>query len=88
VVSVEAAVEREVRRMGAPWRDSVLAATALALAVELDAENSATSKSMVAKALNETMAELRALAPQKKEADPVDDLRAQRTKRRSRASAS
>jgi histidinol-phosphate/aromatic aminotransferase/cobyric acid decarboxylase-like protein len=87
-VSVEAAVGRELRRIGAPWRDSVLAATALALAVELDADNSATSKSMVAKALNETMAELRALAPQKKGADPVDDLRDRRNARRSRASAS
>lgn len=87
-MSVEAAVERELGRLGGEWRDSVLGATALALAAELDADNSATSKSMVAKALNETMAELRGLAPQKKEADPVDDLRAQRTKRRSRASAS
>jgi hypothetical protein len=87
-VSVEAAVERELIRMGGQWRDSVLGATALALAVELDADNSATSKSMVAKALNETMAELRALAPQKKEADPVDDLRVRRNARRTRAPAS
>jgi hypothetical protein len=88
LVSVEAAVERALIRMGGEWRDSVLGATALALAVELDADNSATSKSMVAKALNETMAELRALAPSQKEAEPVDDLRTQRNKRRSRAPAS
>ena len=86
-MSVEAAVERELARLGGVWRDSVLGATALALAAELDADNSATSKSMVAKALNETMSELRALAPVK-EAEPVDDLRAQRNRRRSRASAS
>jgi hypothetical protein len=87
VVSVEAAVTRELERMGDEWPESVLGASALSLAALMDDnENSATSRSMVAKELRETMAQLRALAPQK-EANPVDDLRERRNRRR-RASAS
>jgi hypothetical protein len=58
-----------------------MAATALALAVELDGPTSATSKSMCAKALVDVMRELRALAPAEKENDGLDDLAARRRKR-------
>jgi hypothetical protein len=55
--------------------ESSLAATALALAFELDHPgNSATSKSMCARALNETMAKIRELAPPADEQDGVDEL--------------
>lgn len=52
------------------------AASALALAAELDdGANSATSKSMCARALNETIEKLRALAPPKREATGLDAIR-------------
>lgn len=88
--SVVAAVESELAQLGKRDPDlagSALAATALALARELDGKNSATSKSMCAKALNETMGQLRELAPESEEADKVDDLAARRKKRRERKSA-
>lgn len=85
------AVERELeeirRRRGAEY-DSALAATALAMAFELqDPFNSATSKSMCAKALSEAMRELHALAPPQKETDGVDDLATRRAERRAAATA-
>jgi hypothetical protein len=66
---------------------STLAATALSLAVELDGDNSATSKSMCAKALADVMRELRALAPPRKENDDVTDLARKRDERLARGSA-
>jgi hypothetical protein len=81
-VSVVEAVRREVESLGPRAAESALAATALALAHMLDANNSATSKAMCAKALNETMGELRSLVPPKREKDDVDDLAAARAKRR------
>jgi hypothetical protein len=90
VVSVEAGVERDLERLGVEARDSALAELALALAAEIDEpKNSATSKAMCAKALMDTMAALRALAPPKKEADQADDLaERRRAARRARGSAS
>jgi hypothetical protein len=85
--SVGAAVERDLKGMGAV-ADSALAATARALARELDDPgNSATSKSMCARALAETLDRLLALAPPKKEADKLDELNARRAKRRGAAAA-
>src|SRR4029077_15526050 len=66
---------------------SAQAATAIALARELDSENSATSKSMCARALSETMDRLRELAPAEQKKDGVDDLSATREKRRQGKSA-
>ena len=69
--------------------DSALAATALALAAEIDKENnSATSKSMCAKALAETMRELRELAPPELKEDALVDLNARRSERRAGVAAS
>jgi hypothetical protein len=84
-VSVVAAVARDLAKLPDDLGESTLAAAALALAEELDRSNSATSKSMCAKELRETMAVLRALAPSKKEQDAIDDLTARRTARRAAA---
>jgi 5'-deoxynucleotidase YfbR-like HD superfamily hydrolase len=89
--SVAEAVRRDLKELAK--RDSKLAksaqaATALSLAKELDSSrNSATSKSMCAKALNDTMAELRELAPDEKKDDGVDELAERRRKRRKGGSA-
>lgn len=81
-MSVFEAVEAELDRLGAGLAGSVLAATALVLAAELDDEgNSATSKSLCARALSETMDRLRELAP-REERDSLDDLTARRESRR------
>ena len=60
-----------------------LAITALALAREIDSPtNSATSKSMCARSLLDTMDRLRALTPVDQEADGLDDLARRREARR------
>jgi hypothetical protein len=62
--------------------ESALAATALLLAAEMDnPTNSATSKSMCAHQLRETMDRLRELVPEQKAEDRVDDLTARRAAR-------
>jgi broad specificity phosphatase PhoE len=72
--------------MGPEAQTSSHAATALALAAEIDsAGNSATSKSMCAKVLLETLAKLRELSPPAVAADKLDDLAAKRQKRRNKA---
>jgi hypothetical protein len=48
VVSVVAAVERDLAKLPTELADAALAATALVLAEQLDGKNSATSKSMCA----------------------------------------
>jgi hypothetical protein len=80
-MTVVEAVEREVETLGSKAGDSPLAAVAFALARELDARNSATSKSMCAKAMVDVLRELRALVPPLEEKDDLDDLAAQRKKR-------
>lgn len=80
--SVVEATKRDLAELG-DLADSALAASALALARELDDDsNSATSKSMCARALKETLDRLRELAPPKREADGVDELKAERERRR------
>lgn len=79
-MSVVSALESELDEMGVAH--TTLAASALALARELDKDsNSATSKSNCAKALNETLDKLRALAPPRDEEDRLDDLSARRAQR-------
>lgn len=61
---------------------SALAASAVALAREIDDPgNSATSKSMCAKALLETLDRLRSLAPQEEANDKLDELATRRSAR-------
>jgi len=89
-MSVVKAVEGDLKRLAKRDRvlaDSALAATALALAAEIDGDNSATSKSMCARALAECLERLWDQAPPAEESDGVDDLAKRRAKRRS-ASAS
>lgn len=77
VMSVVSAVERdlaEIRAVDEGLAESALAATALALARELDAEGSATSKSMCANALRDTLAALRERMPEVPAADRVSGL--------------
>lgn len=76
----------EIRKRDAGLADSALAATAKVLAAQLDDPRpSATSKSMCARALTETMDRLRELAPMKEEADGVDEVAKQRERRRADA---
>lgn len=76
------AVQRDLKDFPAQLAQSALGATAEALATELDdPTNSATSKSMCAKALADVMSQLRALAPPKKEGDRLDDLAERRASR-------
>lgn len=84
---VEVAVERDVKALGGDLAGSVLAETALALARELDQENSATSKSMCAKSMVEVLAEMRALVPPTPEEDEVERARKRRADRLARQSA-
>lgn len=90
-MSVVAAVERdlaEIRKRDERLADSGLAASALSLAAEMDdATNSATSKSMCARALHDALDSLRALAPPAEEKDRLDDIAEQRAKRRARSAA-
>lgn len=69
-------------------KDSALAATALALAAEIDDPgNSATSKSMCARALTETLDRLVELAPVEAAGDQLDDLSLRREKRLAKAAS-
>jgi hypothetical protein len=81
VMSVVEALDEELLTLGDAAARSTLAATARSLAVELDADNSATSKSMCAKALADVMREVRALAPAKPEEDEVERARKRRVER-------
>lgn len=72
----------QIRRVDRTVASSGMAATALALARELDSpKNSATSKSMCARALTETLTRLREQLPEPASADKLDDLEARRRKR-------
>lgn len=82
---VEAATERDLAKLPTDLGESALAASALALARELDGGgNSATSKSMCAKAHMEILDRLRELAPPAEVKDGLDDLKARRAKRLAR----
>ena len=86
-MSVVAALEAELRALGPAAVDSTLAATALALAAELDGDNSATSKSMCAKSMVEVLRELRGLMPPKEREDDIERARKRRVERLARQSA-
>ena len=67
---------------------SSMAALALALAREVDAEgNSATSKSMCARALIEAMTRLRESLPAEKTSDQLDEIAKRRDARKARTVA-
>lgn len=90
VTSVVEAVERELARLhkrgAVDLADSAMAAAALALALEIDTGgNSATSKSMCAKELRETLSALWAAAPPEEAMDDLDELAQRRASRRATA---
>lgn len=84
-MSVVEAVERDLALIAERDKglaESALAASALVLAAELDsAGNSATSKSMCARALREALDRLRELAPAEAEEDKLDELGSRRAAR-------
>jgi hypothetical protein len=77
-MSVAKATRSELERLKA---SGALAATALAMAEEIDAPNSATSKSMCARVLIDTMERLRAAAPPEEKEDRVDEIAQRRARR-------
>jgi hypothetical protein len=85
VDSVVAAVKRDLARIAKADKELArggLAMSALALARELDdQDNSATSKSMCAKALGEALEQLRSKVPERQEKDKLDELSDRRAKR-------
>jgi hypothetical protein len=83
VGSVKANLERIAER-DEGLATGPLAAIALELAAQLDGRNSATSKALCAKALQECLASLEVLAPAEKAKDGIDQLHERRA-RKSRA---
>ena len=83
--SVAAAVERDLKdiaKRDAALAKSTLAMSALRMAREMDsAGNSATSKSMCARELRDTLDRLLELAPKEERGDGLDDLSARRERR-------
>jgi hypothetical protein len=88
---VISAAMREVealRERDAQLADSALAASAVALAYEIENPyNSATSKSMCARELRDTLDRLRELAPVKRREDSVDVIRNDLAERRAKRDA-
>lgn len=80
-LSVLASVTRDLASVPSEMATGGLAAMALALAREIDGENSATSKSMCAGQLRDTLDRIRELSPDKEEGDSLDDLAARRANR-------
>jgi hypothetical protein len=86
--AVEKAVDRDLKALGR-IESHALAASARALARELDnATNSAHSKSLCARALQEQLERLREMAPPKKTKDKLDELSSRRDARLARRAAS
>jgi hypothetical protein len=86
-MTVFAATERdldEIRKSSPEVANSALAAAALALAGEIDGDNSATSKSMCAGVLAKLMEGLREQAPKEVTASGLDELTKRRDERLAR----
>lgn len=80
---VVAAVKCDLAKLTPALEQSGMAAAALALARRIDSpKTSATATSMCARALSETLAELRALMPPEEENDGVDEIAERRATRR------
>jgi hypothetical protein len=76
------AVERDLEALPASLARSGLAASALALAREMDSvEVSATARAACSRSLVQVLRELRSLAPAGEEVDVVDELLARRAAR-------
>ncbi len=81
--------EREIKAIrdrDKPLAEFALAASAVALAREIENPyNSATSKSMCAREMRDTLDRLRELVPPERQEDAIDRLARKRTRRRSRS---
>lgn len=89
-MSVLKAVNRDLaafKKVAPDVAESAEAATARALAREIDGDSSSTSKSMCARVLVDTMEQLRARLPEEQKATALDDLRARRAARLGRSAA-
>lgn len=76
------AVERDIAKLPDDLAESALAASAVAMALEIEHPyNSATSKSMCQARLMDALRELRALAPEEEAMDGIDQLAAKRAER-------
>lgn len=87
-LTVESATQAdldEIAKRDPSLARSGLAASALALAREMDDDNSATSKSMCARALREALDRLRELAPAERKKDRLDELSTRREARLARS---
>lgn len=84
-ITVVGSVKRdldEIAKVAPDLAESGLAAMALTLARELDkAKNSATSKSMCARALADVLDQLRELTPEKEKRDGLDEIADRRAQR-------
>lgn len=85
IVSLTERLEREFEEMPVELADGALAGLALAMAERID-ENRG-SPSECGKVLSDVLAQLRALAPPKQEADRVDDIGDMLAERRKRVAA-
>jgi ABC-type anion transport system duplicated permease subunit len=82
VGAIEDAVRQELADLDAEITAPGLAAAALNLAHHQDETEAATAAAVVARDLRAILLDLRRLAPVKTEGDAVDDIAAQREKRR------
>lgn len=78
---VEEATKRDLGKLPSDLETGALAASALALARELDSDSSATSKSMCAKAHLEILTKLRELAPPAQKKGKLYDINEGRSSR-------
>lgn len=81
-MSVEPAVRNELRRLDLDPEVSGLAATALALAAELDAAQSPRDVAALGRELRAVLADIHRSTPEAQEEDALDDLAARRAERR------
>ena len=88
IESAEAAIRRELATLPSDLGQSGIAAAALVLARGLDEPGSLTSKAMAAKALDDLMSRLHALAPPKEKHDAIDEIGARRAERQARVANS
>lgn len=88
-MTVTEALDHELEEMPSRARASTAAAQARAMALILDDPRvSGAQKALCNRELRETMAALRALAPPKRDKDPVDELTERRSARLSASAGS
>ncbi|MFI8254090.1 hypothetical protein [Streptomyces filamentosus] len=81
-MSAEAAIRREIERLGVDDIAPGLAALAVDLAAAIDEADAPTAKAVAAREVRALMTELRSLAPIQSEGDALDELQEKRKARR------